>query len=328
MRSTERSASSAAAPRRRPASRSRRALRHAVAFLAVTLVVSSCSQRAAVAFDGKRAYKWVERQVEFGPRTPGTPAHDSCFAFLAGTLGRFAQTVETDTFTYYSPDLGKEVRLMNVLARFAPKEKKRILLAAHWDTRPWADRDPDSTRRHQPILGANDGGSGVAVLLELAQILSRRKPALGVDIAFFDGEDLGTDKNPSGYFRGSNQYVAWRWGETPPLFVVVVDMVGAHGSEFWWEGNSQNQASNIVDLVWSRARTVRASQFKAGVKHTIFDDHMPFLNAGIPAIDIIDFDYPQWHTHGDTLDIIDPLTLEAVGQVLLSLATDASFLVD
>ena len=294
----------------------------------MALLQSSCGHRPAVAFDGKRAYTWVGRQVEFGPRTPGTPAHDSCFAFLAGSLKRFAATVETDTFYYYSPELGKEVRLMNVLARFAPKERKRILLGAHWDTRPWADRDPNPKAHDQPVLGANDGGSGVAVLLELAQILSRRKPALGVDIAFFDGEDLGTEKNPSGYFRGSNQYVAWRSGEAPPLFVVVVDMVGAKGAEFWWEGNSANRASNIVDLVWARARAERASQFKTGVKHSIYDDHIPFLNAGIAAIDVIDFDYPEWHTRSDNLSIIDPLTLEAVGRVLLSLATDASFLTD
>jgi hypothetical protein len=151
---------------------------------------------------------------------------------------------------------------------------------------------------------------------------------VGVDIALFDGEDLGTEKNPSGYFRGSNQYVAWRSGETPPLFVVVVDMVGAKGAEFWWEGNSADRASNIVDLVWARARAERAPQFKTGVKHSIYDDHIPFLNAGIAAIDVIDFDYPQWHTRGDNLSIIDPLTLEAVGRVLLSLATDASFLTD
>ena len=316
------------AARSRPVGRRRSRARHLLAFLAVALLASSCSHRPAAAFDGKRAYQWVERQVEFGPRTPGTPAHDSCFAFLAASLGKFTPYVEADTFSYNSPELGKEVRLMNVLARFAPKERKRILLGAHWDTRPWADRDPNPARRNQPILGANDGASGVAVLLELAQILSKRTPAIGVDIALFDGEDLGTEKNPSGFFRGSNQYVAWRSTETQPLFAVVIDMVGARGSEFWFEGNSQERASNIVDLVWARARAQRVPQFKSGVKHTIYDDHIPFLNSGIPAIDIIDFDYPEWHTHGDTLSVIDPLTLEAVGRVLLSLATDADFVSD
>ena len=314
--------------RPRPRSRVNPAARHALAFLALTLAVSSCGGRPAAAFDGKRAQKWVERQVAFGPRAPGTPAHDSCFAFLAASLARFAPVVEADTFNYRSPELGKEVRLMNVLARFEPKERKRILLGAHWDTRAWADRDPNPARRHLPILGANAGGSGVAVLLALAQILSRRKPALGVDIVFFDGEDLGTEKNPSGYFRGSNQYVAWRSTEEGPLFVVILDMVGARGAEFWWEGNSQERASNIVDLVWARARRERVPQFKSGVKHSIYDDHIPFLNAGIPAIDIIDFDYPEWHTHGDTLAIIDPLTLEGVGRVLESLVTEADFLTD
>ena len=303
-------------------------VRHLLAFVALSLLLSSCGQRSAVAFDGKRAYRWVEKQVAFGPRAPGMPGHDSCFAFLVASLKRFAPIVETDTFYYHSPELKKDVRLMNVLARIAPKQRKRVLLGAHWDTRAWADRDPNPARRNLPILGANDGGSGVAVLLELAELLTRKKPGLGVDIAFFDGEDLGTDANPSGYFRGSNQFVAWRSNDPPPLFVIVVDMVGAKGAEFWWEGNSQDRASNIVDLVWTKAKSLRLTQFKNGVKHSIYDDHIPFLNAGISAIDIIDFDYPEWHTHGDNLSIVDPMTLEAVGRVLLTLVTEPDFLDD
>lgn len=266
--------------------------------------------------------------MAFGPRAPGTPGHDSCFAFLVATLKECAPVVETDTFFYSPPELGKEVRLMNVLARFAPREKKRILLGAHWDTRPWADRDPDPARRRDPILGANDGGSGVAVLLEVARVLQKRTPGVGVDIALFDGEDLGTDLNPNGYFRGSNQFVAWRSLEAPPLFVIVIDMVGRKGSEFWWEGHSHERASNIVDLVWTRAKSLRLQAFKNGVKHTIFDDHIPFLNAGIPAVNIIDFDFPEWHTHADVPAILDPGTLEAVGRVLVSLVTDTDFLND
>lgn len=291
------------------------------------MVATSCARTPkAVAFDGNRAYEWVKRQVAFGPRTPGTAAHDSCFAFLAEALRKNADVVETDSFNYRSPELNRDLTLRNVLARFRPAETRRILLAAHWDTRPWADRDADSTRRHEPILGANDGGSGVAVLLALAEQLHRHAPAVGVDIAFFDGEDLGTEANPSGFFRGSKRYLEWRPNEPAPLFVIVIDMVGRKNAAFYWEGNSYNRASNIVLLLWGRAKDLGLRQFRNGVKFTIADDHVPFLEADIPAIDVIDFEFPEWHTHQDDLSVIDPATLESVGRVLVDLVTNVDFL--
>lgn len=293
----------------------------------LSFFATSCARTPeAAAFDGKRAYDWVRRQVAFGPRAPGTVGHDSCFAFLVSALKQTTDLVETDTFHYHVPELDRDVRLMNVLARFRPAERQRILLAAHWDTRLWADRDADSTRRNQPILGANDGGSGVAVLLTLAEQLRRRNPSIGVDIALFDGEDLGTEKNPNGFFRGAKRYLEWKAAEPAPLFVVVVDMVGRKDAAFYWEGNSYERASNIVLLVWNKAKDLGIRQFRSGVKHSIADDHVPFLMADIPAIDIIDFDFPEWHTHRDNLSIIDPSTLEGVGRVLWDLVTNVDFL--
>jgi len=179
-------------------------------------------------------------------------AHDSCFAWIVGRFKAYAPVVETDTFTYDSPDLGKEVRLMNAVARFRPQAKERILFAAHWDSRPWADKDPNPARRTRPILGANDGASGVAVLLEVARVLRKSGTPIGVDLAVFDGEDLGTEENPSGYFRGSSRYVEWM-GEDRPIFVILLDMVGKKDLNLQWEANSREQASNIVDLVWQEA---------------------------------------------------------------------------
>lgn len=287
----------------------------------------SCS-RPAIAFDGKRAFTFLERQCAFGPRYPGSEAHDSCFAYLVSTLRSYAPVVEVDTFTYDSPVLKKQVRLMNVVARFRPGVKQRVVLAAHWDTRPWADRDLVVAKRHLPILGANDGASGVAVILELARVLrqSHEQPTVGVDLALFDGEDLGTDADPSGFFRGSSRYVEWKSEETPPIFVVVVDMVGSKTMVLHWEGNSRKNASNIVDLVWEEARSLGVRNFRSDVKHTVFDDHIPFLNAGIPAIDLIDFDYPYWHTTHDTVDKCSAESLEAVGRVLLSVITKPNLL--
>lgn len=267
----------------------------------------------------------LERQCAFGPRVPGTDAHDSCFAFLVSRLRSLAPVVVCDTFDYDSPDLGKEVRLMNVLARFEPMAKERILFAAHWDSRPWADRDPDPALRASPVPGANDGASGVAVLLEVARVLKKNRPAVGVDIALFDGEDLGTEKNPNGYCLGSTRYVEWR-GDDRPLFLILLDMVGKKDLSLRWEATSRAQASNIVDMVWDEARELGVRGFRSEPGPQVYDDHVPFLNAGIPAIDLIDLDFPEWHTTHDTPAICSPASLEAVGRVLVSLATRASFL--
>ena len=252
-------------------------------------------------------------------------AHDSCFAWIVGRFQAYAPVVQTDTFTYDSPELGKEVRLMNAVARFRPEAKQRILFGAHWDSRPWADKDPNPAHRTRPVLGANDGASGVAVLLEVARVLRKTGTPIGVDLAVFDGEDLGTEEDPSGYFRGSSRYVEWM-GEDRPMFVIVLDMVGKKDLSLQWEANSREQASNIVDLVWQEARELGIRNFKSTPGPKVFDDHIPFLNASIPAIDLIDLDFPEWHTTRDTPEVCSPQSLEAVGAVLVSLATKASFL--
>jgi glutaminyl-peptide cyclotransferase len=301
----------------------------ALAAGALVVGLGSCSRPAiAIAFDGKRAFSVLERQCAFGPRYPGSEAHDSCFAYLVSTLRSYAPVVDCDTFFYDSPVLKKRVKLMNAVARFRPEVKQRVLIGAHWDTRPWADRDPVLAKRHLPILGANDGASGVAVLVELARAIRRghEQPTVGVDLALLDGEDLGTDADPTGYFRGSTEYVEWKSQETPPIFVVIIDMVGSKTMVLHWEGNSRKNASNIVDLVWEEARSLGVRNFRSDVKHTVYDDHIPFLNAGIPAIDIIDFDYPYWHTTHDTVDRCSAESLEGVGKVLLSVITKPNLL--
>jgi glutaminyl-peptide cyclotransferase len=267
----------------------------------------------------------LERQCAFGPRVPGTAAHDSCFAWLASRFRAYASVIEVDTFSYDSPEFGREVRLMNLTARFRPQAKERILFGAHWDSRAWADRDPDPAKRKNPVLGANDGASGVAVLLEVARVLKKTGTPIGVDLVLFDGEDMGTDENPNGWFRGSTRYVD-RLGESRPLFVIVVDMVGKKDLNLSWEADSREQASNIVDLVWQEARELGIKNFRSTPGPKVFDDHIPFLNASIPAIDLIDFAFPEWHTTKDLPRLCSPQSLEAVGTVLVSLATKASFL--
>lgn len=267
----------------------------------------------------------LERQCAFGPRVPGTAPHDSCFAWLVARFRELAPVVETDTFTYDSPDMGREVKLMNLVARFRPKAKERILFGAHWDSRPWSDKDPDPAKRKNPVLGANDGASGVAVLLEVARVLKKTGTPIGVDLVLFDGEDLGTEKDPDGWFRGSTRYVQ-RMGDDRPIFVIVIDMVGKKDLALQWEINSRNQASNVVEMVWGEARELGIKTFKSAPGPQVYDDHIPFLNASIPAIDLIDFDFPEWHTTHDVPSVCSSESLEAVGTVLVSLATKASFL--
>jgi Zn-dependent M28 family amino/carboxypeptidase len=267
----------------------------------------------------------LERQCAFGPRVPGSAAHDSCFSWLTSRFRAMAPVVQVDSFTYDSPELGHEVRLTNLVARFRPRAKERILIGAHWDSRPWADKDPKPALRTRPVLGANDGASGVAVLLEMARVLQKTGTPIGVDLVLFDGEDLGTEENPNGFFRGSMRYVS-RMGEDRPLFVIVIDMVGKTGLTLQWEINSRKQASNIVDVVWQEARDLGIRNFRSEPGPQVFDDHIPFLNASIPAVDLIDFNFPEWHTTHDTPATCSPRSLEAVGTVLVSLATKASFL--
>ena len=296
------------------------------AALVLVLVLPSCARHAsAAAFEGKRAFAMLERQCAFGPRVPGTAAHDSCLAFLVAQFRGLAPVVEVDSFAYDSPELGHEVRLYNVLARFAPKAKERILFGAHWDSRPWADKDPNPALRTRPVLGGNDGASGVAVLLEVARVLKKNGVPIGVDLVLFDGEDLGTEQNPSGFFRGSTRYVEWK-DDDRPLFAVVIDMIGKKDLNLLWEQNSRQHAPNIVDLVWQEARDQRVAFFRSEPGPTVYDDHIAFLNAGIPAIDLIDFNFPEWHTTHDTPEVCSPQSLEGVGRVLVSLATRASFL--
>ncbi len=275
-------------------------------------------------FSGESAYDFVAKQVEFGPRVPGTSEHLACAEWLEKTFKQYADEtiVQSDQVTVYN---GKQVPMYNIIGSFNPDSKKRILLSAHWDTRPFADQDTE--RENEPIAGANDGGSGVAVLLELAKILKANPlKDLGVDLALWDVEDYGKGAAET-YCLGS-QY----WSKTPhkpgykAQFGINLDMVGAKGGIFYQEGYSRQFANHIVSKVWSAAHKAGYSGYFPFEKcREITDDHV-FVNAiaKIPMIDIIQYDeysqngfFKHWHTHGDNMDIIDKRTLKAVGQTMV-----------
>ncbi|MGH7448369.1 MAG: M28 family peptidase, partial [Longimicrobiales bacterium] len=246
--------------------------------------------------------------MEFGPRVAGRPGHHAQLGWMVRHLRDRADTVIVQPFDHTDSD-GRTVRMSNVLARFNTAARDRILLIAHWDTRPTADMDPE--RPKEPIAGANDGASGTAVLLELASVLSRHSAPIGVDLLFVDGEDYGPgerDMYLGAKFFAANQPQGFR-----PLYGILLDMVGDQTPRFPIEGNSLELAPEVVERVWSVAEQIGLSDiFPRRKGGHITDDHIPLNQAGIRTINIIDFDYPYWHTHGDVVEHTSPVGLGAV----------------
>ncbi len=284
------------------------------AVAALLAAPASCAARFDV--DGARAQARVERQVAAGPRIPGSPGHARVLEWLCGELVRLGGRVERQAFV--DSTLGRPLALTNVVARFGARDggARPIVLCAHWDSRPWSDQDPDPAHRADPVPGANDGASGVAVLLEVAELMHRRAPPVTVDLVFFDGEDLGSAADPGGFCRGAKHYAAGlaATGQRP-LAAFLFDMVGDRDLEIHPEVTSSERAANLVALVGEAARATGASHFKSEPRYTITDDHVPLLDAGVPAVDIIDFDYPAWHTHLDLPDQTSAASLAEVARV-------------
>lgn len=281
------------------------------------------------AFNEDSAYAYVKTQVDFGPRKPNTKEHDACAAYLIRKMKVWCDTVlvqkgQVTTFNKIKLDI------QNIIGRFNPETKNRILLFAHWDTRPWADQD--SVRRDEPMLGADDAGSGVGVLMEVARILSEQKINIGIDLCFFDAEDYGTRKE-DGPDNDSYALGTQYWCRNPvpenysASFGILLDLVGGRNATFHIEGYSKQYASYVVDKVWNTANRLGYSQyFPYADGGFVTDDHVyPNQILNIPCIDIINTNpsnvhsgFPDhWHTHHDDMDIIDPRTLKAVGQTLL-----------
>jgi peptidase M28-like protein len=282
--------------------------------LAGAALGSGCSLPAV---DGVRALARVERQCASGPRIPGSEAHARVADWIAAELRRLGGRVERQAFV--DSTLGRPVALVNIIGHFGPDGDARILFCAHWDSRPVADQDPDSSRRREPVPGANDGASGVAVLLELAEAMHQKAPAVGVDLVFFDGEDMGEADKPEEFCLGSRHYA--RTLEPPrPKAAFLVDMVGDRDLEIHPEMNSVERAANLVDEVLEGARRTGGAGFRTAPRHRLYDDHIPLLLGGIPAVDIIDFDYPYWHTASDTPDKVSAQSLAQVARVLVWLA--------
>ena len=282
------------------------------------------------AFNADSAYRYAAQQVAFGPRVPNTEAHVACGNWLVQELERFDAKVTSQHITLRAYD-GTPLKARNIIGSYKPETNKRVLLCAHWDSRPWADADPDPKNHRNPILGANDGASGVGVLLEIARQLQAQPTDIGVDIIFFDAEDYGTHADDTEPADGitwclGSQY----WARVPHVegymarFGILLDMVGGKDARFHREGYSDGYAKHIVDKVWAAAHATGFGQwFPYADGGVITDDHVPINQiARIPCIDIIGH-YPEtgfaptWHTMDDTMENIDPAVLRAAGQTVM-----------
>ena len=282
-------------------------------------------------FNSDSAYFFVEQQVNFGPRVISSKAWDNCSKYLANKLESYNAKVIVQQAPITTYDQKKHT-LRNIIGSYSPEKNNRIALFAHWDSRHVADYDTINTS--QPILGANDGGSGVGVLLEIARNLNLKNPKIGVDIIFFDAEDYGQPENSKFPIMNDSWCLgSQHWSKNPhkqnyfAKYGILLDMVGGKDAEFWQESISSYYASNIIKKVWDVAHNIGYSNFFIYKNSPqIMDDHY-YVNtiAGIPTIDIIEYDpfsktnfNKHWHTHADNMNNVDRKTLKAVGQTVIN----------
>lgn len=280
-------------------------------------------------FNADSAYQYIQEQVDFGPREPNSKAHDACGKYLIKSLEDFGAAVTVQMVDLIGFD-GTILKASNIIGSYNTAKTTRILLLAHWDTRPWSDHDTNPANKNKPLDGANDGASGVGVLMEIARQLNQQLPEVGIDILFTDMEDYGEPQ----WYPAEHKAESWclgaqYWARNPHVpgyrarYGILLDMVGAPNATFPKEAYSMNYASHVVEKVWNEAKSNGFGNYfinkQAGA---ITDDHVPINQIlGIPTIDIIYFDDngfgAYWHTQDDTMEHIDKSTLHAVGQTLL-----------
>lgn len=310
-----------------------------VFILATALILGGCGSKKVsadtsvpetptveVTFDADSAYSYVARQVAFGPRVPNTIAHRQCGEWLSAELKKRGLKVIEQPAELKAFD-GTKLNALNIFGQFNPDKEDRMLLLAHWDCRPWADQDPNPANRKTPIDGANDGASGVGVILEIARQLSLLKPDKGVDVLFVDAEDWGTEGDEQSWAMGARYFMEHLPIENyAPREAILLDMVGGKDAVFCREYFSEQAAPRLAQSLWGIAESLgHGAMFLNRFGGAVTDDHVQLISHGIPTVDIIEyhpedevgFD-PNWHTLNDNLDGIDPATLQAVGETVLT----------
>lgn len=284
---------------------------------------SNSSEKNIPGFDKNSAFQHLLDQCSFGPRNPGSEGHERFSEYLESYLLSLSPNIIVQEFSYLEHLTETQREGKNLIAQFNLESNERLLLGAHWDTRSFSDEDPDEEKKSLPVLGANDGASGTAVLMELASIFSQNTPPIGIDLVFFDAEDVGINGQPYTFAMGS-EYFSKNLPIEKPKSAIIVDMIGDKYLKIPIERFSYRINPEMVKEIWSLANELDLSAFEYKVGYEIYDDHVPLWeNAQIPAIDIIDFDYPNlfynhWHTQNDTPENCSPQSLQQVGTLLLN----------
>lgn len=294
--------------------------------IASLCLVTGC-QRSKTGFDGDAAYRYAGIQVGFGPRIPGSPGWQKAGDWIVAQMRARADTVVEQLWMHKLAN-GDSIPMRNILARFRPTATDRVLYLTHWDTRPVADNDPNPANRTKPILGANDGASGVGLFVALGDLLKKTPPNVGVDLLFVDGEDYGTFGPPDKDVLIGSTYFASHLPSPgyQPIFGVLFDMIGDKDLDIYEEQNSVARAPEVVSRVWETAANLGYSKyFIPEARYAVTDDHIPLLAAGLRVIDVIDIDYgpnnSYHHSLADTMDKISGKSLGIVGDVAAALVT-------
>jgi glutaminyl-peptide cyclotransferase len=295
---------------------------HSVLMALGLVALSGCHSNHAVAqapvvheaFDGGRAFGYLKAQCDFGPRVPNTPAHEKCKDYIIKTIQPYCDKVDTQTFQWVDNHRHVTLNLTNIIGVINPTAPTKVMLFTHWDTRPTADQELDAAAKKQPIPGADDGASGTAIEMELAKTFHDKRPNVCIELLFVDGEDWGPDD--AEMYLGAIHF-AKNPGAYKPEYAILLDMVGDKNLQIHREVTSETAHPEIDDKVWQAAKDLGYSaQFPDDTKYTMTDDHDAFLNEKIPAIDLIDFDFPYWHTLADTPDKCSPQALKIVGETM------------
>jgi hypothetical protein len=275
----------------------------------------------AVAFDGKRAMGYLKDICAIGPRLSGTAGMRKQQELIRKHFEALGATVTDQTFKAKQISRKNPVEMTNLVVSWHPERKRRVILCSHYDTRPIADQEPDPRKWRETFLSANDGGSGVAFLMELGNHMKTLDTKVGVDFVFFDGEEYIFEPKGDDYFFGSKHFAsAWKKQKARPDYAaaILLDMIGGKDARFPAEGNSFRRAKALVREVWGIARELKSPMFPNKIGETVLDDHLALLGVGIPAIDIIDFSYPHWHRLSDTPENCSAESLTGVARVLVT----------
>lgn len=270
--------------------------------------------------DAERCFKYLNQVCDIGTRFSGSPGMEKQQKLITDHFSKFGCQVQLQPFDAPHPLNGQPVRMNNIIISWQPEAAERVILCAHYDTRPYPDRETSPTARRGVFVGANDGASGVALFMEMAHHMEQIKPTIGVDFVLFDGEELVYDRQGK-YFLGSEHF-ARRYRDEPPKYQyrygVLIDMIADKELAIYYEKNSMDYAPELAKSIWSTAQKLRVTEFKPRTRHEIQDDHLPLNDvARIPTIDIIDFDYAHWHTRKDIPANCSGESMAKVGHVLL-----------